>query len=101
MVWNDSLFLAAIDIGGSYSGTSFFAKYNYDKVVSIQWWNPEGPSSSTKTCILLDKNHDLVEFGSSAYERYFEYGEAEKKKVFFIDGLKKDVYKNGVIFTYY
>ncbi|CAC5367838.1 unnamed protein product [Mytilus coruscus] len=92
MEWN-SLFLAAIDIGGSYSGTSFFARSNYEKVESIEWRNPEGLSMSTKTCILFDNNHDLVEFGSSAYERYFEYDEDKRKDFFYIDGLKKDVYK--------
>lgn len=98
MIWyvNHS-FWAAIDIGGTYSGYSFVPRRNPVQIIPRVWKGQGLVSPSTKTCILMDENKQLTEFGYSAEDEYSSYNKDESKDWFYFNGLKRDLYTQKVI----
>lgn len=72
----DRLVVAAVDFGTTYSGYAFSFRSEYDidplKIQTNQNWIAGAGLVSEKTasCVLLDPDRKLVEFGYSAEDKY-------------------------------
>ena len=74
---NDYLFVAAIDIGTTYSGYAFSSRDDFRKdplkISANQAWNAGHQrhlSLKTPTCLLLDDKEELVSFEYEAENKY-------------------------------
>jgi hypothetical protein len=74
---DDYLFVAAIDIGTTYSGYTSSSRDDFkkdpQKIVANQAWNAGSQrhfSLKTPTCLLLDDKEELVSFGYEAENKY-------------------------------
>ncbi|XP_061164032.1 heat shock 70 kDa protein 12B-like [Saccostrea echinata] len=81
---SDSLMVAAIDFGTTYSGYAFSMKDDYEtdklKISSNQWKSPTMISLKTPTTVLLGPDKKLVAFGYDAESQYTALAEQDKHK---------------------
>ncbi|XP_065928739.1 uncharacterized protein MCAP_0864-like [Magallana gigas] len=89
IVIQDYMLVAAIDIGTTCSGYAFARRYELEKDVlkayTPHWCEPVGMrfSNKTSTCLLLDKEEKLVDFGFDAENAYNELSENGEEEDYF------------------
>ena len=101
---NDYLFVAAIDIGTTYSGYAFSSRDDFKKdplmIVINQAWNVGSQrhiSLKTPTCLLLDDKEELVSFGYEAENKYSDIViDRKQNEYLFFLRFKMQLYKNKV-----
>lgn len=83
------MLVAAIDIGTTFSGYTFATRNKTEKGVlktyAHHWRDSIGTrlSSKTPTCVLLDKDEKLVDFGFDAENAYNELSENGEEEDYF------------------
>ena len=98
---DDYLFVAAIDIGTTYSGYAFSSRDDFKKdpmkIIANQAWNAgcqRHLSLKTPTCLLLDDNEEFVSFGYEAENKYSDIViDRKKNEYFFFQRFKMQLYK--------
>jgi molecular chaperone DnaK (HSP70) len=98
---DDYLFVAAIDIGTTYSGYAFSSRDDFKKdpmkIIANQAWNTgcqRHLSLKTPTCLLLDDNEEFVSFGYEAENKYSDIViDRKKNEYFFFQRFKMQLYK--------
>jgi hypothetical protein len=101
---DDYLFVAAIDIGRTYSGYAFSSRDDFKKdplkIVANQAWNAGSQrhlSLKTPTCLLLDDKEELVSFGYEAENKYSDIViDRKQNEYLFFQHFKMQLYKNKV-----
>ena len=101
---DDYLFVAAIDIGTTYSGYTFSSRDDFkkdpQKIVANQAWNAGSQrhfSLKTPTCFLLDGKEELVSFGYEAENKYSDIVIDRKQNEYvFFQRFKMQLYENKV-----
>jgi hypothetical protein len=101
---DDYLFVAAIDIGTTYSGYTFSSRDDFkkdpQKIVANQAWNAGSQrhfSLKTPTCLLLDDKEELVSFGYEAENKYSNIViDRKQNEYLFFQRFKMHLYKNKV-----
>ncbi|XP_052087074.1 heat shock 70 kDa protein 12B-like [Mytilus californianus] len=104
---NNYLFVAAIDFGTSYSGYAWSSKNDYKnylegkdvepKIYTNQPWNSGGKgffSEKTPTCLLLDADRKLVDFGYDAENKYADLSqEGKHSDYYFFQRFKMNLHE--------
>ena len=106
---NDYLFVAAIDIGTTYSGYAFSSRDDFRKdplkISANQAWNAGHQrhlSLKTPTCLLLDDKEEFVSFGYEAENKYSDIViNCQKNEYLFFQRFKMQLYKNKVNNLFY
>ena len=93
------LFVAAIDIGTSYSNYAFSNKADWAKVCASDWTGGKLISNKVLTAILLNSDKTFNCFGYDAEAKYFELAEEkEHTEYFYFHRFKKALEKHKVIY---
>jgi hypothetical protein len=98
---DDYLFVAAIDIGTTYSGYAFSSRDDFKKdplnIVANQAWNAGSQrylSLKTPTCLLLDGKKEFVSFGYEAENQYSDIViDRKQNEYFFFQRFKMQFYE--------
>ena len=93
------LFVAAIDLGTTYSGWAYSATGDPDKLhANVAWYSGCGTLSSLKTatCVLLTPTKEFESFGYEAESRFARLAEEELKGWYFFRRFKMALYDDRV-----
>ncbi|CAG2200677.1 unnamed protein product [Mytilus edulis] len=92
----DRLFIAAIDIGTTYSGYAYASRRDVEKdpsnIYCPQWRSDEGLYYKTATAVLFDEDGNFNKFGFEA-EEYYNDDQSDKFKCFFFQDFKMLLYE--------
>lgn len=107
-VVSESLLVAAIDFGTTFSGYAFQTLANNKedplKIHGFSWTTGSnaGLSLKTPTCVLFDPSKNFHSFGIEAEDKYTELAsEEDHKNWFYFRRFKMQLYKKDVIFSLY
>ncbi|XP_071125472.1 heat shock 70 kDa protein 12A-like [Mytilus edulis] len=94
---HDRIFIAAIDIGTTYSGYAYASRRDLEKdpsnIYCPQWRGDEGMYYKTATAVLFDEDGNFHKFGFEA-EEYYNDDQSDKFKCFFFKNFKMLLYEN-------
>ncbi|XP_063415149.1 heat shock 70 kDa protein 12B-like [Mytilus trossulus] len=101
---SDTLLVAAIDFGTTFSGYAFAFKSDYKedplKISGFTWTlgSQAGLSLKTPTCVLFNPRGEFDSFGAEAEEKYTALAESEDHQSwYFFSRFKMQLYKNHEI----
>ncbi|CAG2224040.1 unnamed protein product [Mytilus edulis] len=98
----DRLFIAAIDIGTTYSGYAYASRRDVEKdpsnIYCPQWRSDEGLYYKTATAVLFDEDGNFNKFGFEA-EEYYNDDQSDKFKCFFSKTSKCFCMRKGYLFV--
>ncbi|XP_062605306.1 heat shock 70 kDa protein 12A-like [Saccostrea cucullata] len=101
---DDYLFVAAIDIGTTYSGYAFSSRDNYKEnpteIITKTWNASSGnlESLKTSTCVLFDEEKKFHSFGFAAEDKFMQLASENKhKEWFFVHRFKMELYNKKTL----